>query len=112
MTNTLNQIFFFLHQNQNIFFSNIGNQNIFLEKKNITKLNGPSLIQVRYIIIETKECARIGYNEFLFPYSFSGDGLGATHLGLHLSTHAEKETRYIISNTGRFLCFNSTVPYT
>jgi hypothetical protein len=26
-------IFFFLHQNQNIFFSNIGNQNIFLEKK-------------------------------------------------------------------------------
>jgi hypothetical protein len=32
MTKTLNQIFlFFLHQNQNIFFS-IGNQNIFLEK--------------------------------------------------------------------------------
>ena len=29
---TLNQIFFFLHQIQNIFFSNIGNQNIFLEK--------------------------------------------------------------------------------
>ena len=26
-------IIFFLHQNQNIFFSNIGNQNIFLEKK-------------------------------------------------------------------------------
>ena len=25
--------FFFLHQNQNIFFSNIGNQNIFLEIK-------------------------------------------------------------------------------
>jgi hypothetical protein len=25
--------FFFLHQNQNIFFSNIGNQNVFLEKK-------------------------------------------------------------------------------
>ena len=24
--------FFFLHQNQNIFFSNIGNQNIFLER--------------------------------------------------------------------------------
>jgi hypothetical protein len=33
MTKTLNQIFFFFHQNQNIFFSNIGNQNIFLEKK-------------------------------------------------------------------------------
>jgi hypothetical protein len=34
MTKTLNQIiFFFLHQNPNIFFSNIENQNIFLEKK-------------------------------------------------------------------------------
>jgi hypothetical protein len=34
MTKILNQIiFFFLHQIQNIFFSNIGNQNIFLEKK-------------------------------------------------------------------------------
>ena len=34
MTKTLNQIiYFFLHQNQNIFFNNIGNQNIFLEKK-------------------------------------------------------------------------------
>ena len=33
MTKTPNQIIiFFLHQNQNIFFSNIGNQNIFLEK--------------------------------------------------------------------------------
>ena len=33
MTKTLNHIIiFFLHQNQNIFFSNIGNQNIFLEK--------------------------------------------------------------------------------
>jgi hypothetical protein len=35
MTKTKNSesdFFFFLHQNQNIFFSNIGNQNIFLEK--------------------------------------------------------------------------------
>jgi nuclear transport factor 2 (NTF2) superfamily protein len=32
MTKILNRLFFFLHQNQNIFFSNIGNQNIFLEK--------------------------------------------------------------------------------
>jgi hypothetical protein len=40
--------FFFLHQNQNIFFSNIGNQNIFLEKNHNPpfKLNGPSLIIV------------------------------------------------------------------
>ena len=36
MTKTLNQIFFFLHQNQNIFFSNIGNQNIFFQKETIT----------------------------------------------------------------------------
>ena len=34
MTKNLNHIiFFFLHQNQNIFFNNIGNQNIFLEIK-------------------------------------------------------------------------------
>jgi hypothetical protein len=31
--NSESDYFFFLHQNQNIFFSNIGNQNIFLEKK-------------------------------------------------------------------------------
>ena len=45
MTKTLNQILFFLHQNQNIFFSNIGNQNTW--KKNIPpppfKLNGRPL---------------------------------------------------------------------
>jgi len=37
----------FFHQNQNIFFSNIGNQNIFLEKNHNPpwKLNGPSLIE-------------------------------------------------------------------
>ena len=47
MTNTLNQIKKkFLHQNQNILFSNIGNQTIFLEKKHNPpfKLNGRSLI--------------------------------------------------------------------
>ena len=46
MTKTLNQIIiFFLHQNQNIFFGYIGNQNIFLEKKHNPpfKLNGRSL---------------------------------------------------------------------
>jgi hypothetical protein len=44
-------------------------------------------VQVRYITIETKEFARIGYNGFLFQHEYLGDGLGATH--------AEKETRYI-----------------
>jgi hypothetical protein len=43
---------------------------------------------------ETKEFTCIGYSGFLFPHSYSGDGLGATHIGLHLSTHAEKEARY------------------
>ena len=46
MTKTLNQIIiFFLYQNQNIFVSNIGNQNIFLEKKTYPlpfKVNGHS----------------------------------------------------------------------
>ena len=36
MTKILNQIIFFLHQNQNIFFSNSGNQNIFIRKKKHT----------------------------------------------------------------------------
>ena len=54
--------------------------------------------------VNPKEFARIGYNGFPFPHSYSGDGrgakgdgLGATHLGFYLSTHAEKETRYIQS---------------
>ena len=41
--NSETDYFFFLHQNQNIYFSNIGNHNIFLEK-NPFKLNGRSLI--------------------------------------------------------------------
>ena len=45
--------------------------------------NKTIIVQVRYIIIETKEFGRIGYNGFLFPHSYSGDGL-------HLITHAEK----------------------
>ena len=36
--NSESDYFFFLHQNQNIFFSNIGNQNIFLEKKHNSPL--------------------------------------------------------------------------
>jgi hypothetical protein len=38
--NSESDYFFFLHQNQNIFFSNIGNQNIFLEKNH----NPPPLL--------------------------------------------------------------------
>jgi hypothetical protein len=42
--NSESDFFFFLHQNQNILFSNIGNQNIFLEKNHNPpcKLNGRS----------------------------------------------------------------------
>ena len=41
--NSESDYFFFLHQNQNNVFSNIGNQNIFLEKTITFKLNGRSL---------------------------------------------------------------------
>ena len=51
--------------------------------------NNTIIVQVRYIIIKTKEVSRIGYNGFLFLHSYSGDGHGATHLGLHLGIHAE-----------------------
>ena len=46
--NSESDYFFFLHQNHNIFFSNIGNQNIFLEKNHNPpfKLNGRSLIDM------------------------------------------------------------------
>jgi hypothetical protein len=51
------------------------------------------IVQVRYITIETKEVAHIGYNGFPFPqYSNSlGEGIGARHL----ISHADKETRFI-----------------
>ena len=43
--NSESDYYFFLHQNQNIFFSNIGNQNIVLENNHNPpfKLNGRSL---------------------------------------------------------------------
>jgi hypothetical protein len=71
--------------------------------------NNTIIVQVKYIIIETNEFARIGNNGFLFPHSYSGDGLGATHLGHHLSTNTEKKTA--ISITVRFFCVNCTVSY-
>ena len=37
-----------------------------------TKLTG-----IGYSTIETKEAARIGYNGFLFPHEYSGEGRGA-----------------------------------
>ena len=66
----------------------------FLNIKSV-KIYAIPFIFINNIIIETKKFARIGYSRFLFPHSYSGDGLGATHLGLHMSTNAEKETRYI-----------------
>ena len=47
------------------------------------------ILQDRYITIGTKEVACLGYNGFLFPHEYSSECLG-----LHLSTHAENETRY------------------
>jgi hypothetical protein len=53
--NSESDYFFFIHQNQNIFFSNIGNQNIFLGKNHNPpfKLNSRSL---------TEEYLSISYN--------------------------------------------------
>ena len=59
MTKTLNQIIFFsLHQNQNTFFSNIGNQIIFLEKKHNPhpfKLNGRFLMNFWQINMKSQK---------------------------------------------------------
>jgi hypothetical protein len=46
MTKTLNEIFFFLHQNQNIFFSNIGNQNFFLQPPLEVKWSVPMIVDL------------------------------------------------------------------
>ena len=53
--NSESDYFFFLHQNHNIFFSNIGNQIIFLEKNHnpTFKLNGRSL-RCKKITIDVK----------------------------------------------------------
>ena len=50
MTKTESYIFFFIHQNQNIFFSNIGNKNIFLEKKHNPP---PTPLQVKWSFPKT-----------------------------------------------------------
>ena len=36
--------------------------------------NNTIIVQDRYIIIETKEFDHIGYNGFLFPHKYSGEG--------------------------------------
>ena len=74
MTKTLNQIIFvFLHQNQNIFFSNIGNQNIFLEKNHnppLPKLNGRSLTHSSNE--DLLNIKRKGGPEVSYPLSYVG----------------------------------------
>ena len=66
MTKTLNQIIlFFLHQNQNIFFSNIGNQDIFLEKKRINPL-----LQVKWFVPNKSFKAKVSQNVNLKQLNF------------------------------------------
>ena len=42
------------------------------------------IVEVKYITIEIKEAARIGYSVFICSHSLSGEGLGDSHLGIHL----------------------------
>ena len=64
--NSESDYFFFLHQNQNIFFSNIGNQNIFLEKNHNLPLQvkwsfltnsrfGDFVVRIYPIVLEIKD---------------------------------------------------------
>ena len=58
--------------------------------------------------IETKEVARIGYNGFLFPHSYSGDGLGAygiyfyTFNAFKITINKNKTTDFYRSTSFRF----------
>jgi hypothetical protein len=46
-------------------------------------------LSIRYSTIETKEAACIGYNGFLFPHEYSGEGRGTYHQDLHLNMNAD-----------------------
>jgi hypothetical protein len=67
------------------------------------------IILVRYITIETKEVACIGYNGFLFLHSYSVEGIGAMHLTSAFTCVLMGKKKPVISNMGCFFCFNSTV---
>ena len=68
MTKTLNHIFLFPPQNQNIFFSNIGNQNIFLEKK-----HNPPPLQVKWSF--PKKIEAIEQTQKVYFWANQGDEL-------------------------------------
>ena len=61
--NSESDYFFFLHQIQNIFFSNIGNQNIFLGKKH----NPPFKLNGRFLIYK-HVYSHIHQNRFIYEY--------------------------------------------
>jgi hypothetical protein len=77
---------------------------------------------IRYSTIEAKEAARIGYNGFLFPHEYSGEGR-VTDFFLRMSTQVKAEVcstkaftwvrirkkKPVKSNTGNFFCFNNNV---
>ena len=58
--NSESDYFFFLHQNQNIFFSNIGNQNIFLEKNH----NNPGFLRV-FELLNIQSCDVLFYQSHM-----------------------------------------------
>ena len=86
--------------------------------------NNTIIVQIRYIIIETKEFACIEYNGFVFPHEYSGEGRGASFSAFvfrwrHWCCAPRPSPEYscgkkkpVISNTVCFFCFNSTVSYT
>jgi hypothetical protein len=83
--------FFFLHQNHNIFFSNIGNQNIFLEK-NITS---PPPLQVKWSLPKIFQ----GFYKFrcvIFElFSFVNYVAMFIFKGLHWSKYRRSVVRWI-----------------
>ena len=60
---------------------------------------------IRYSTIETKEATSIGYNGFLFPHEYSAEGRGANTKAVTWVRMREKKP--VISNTGKFFCFNN-----
>ena len=60
-------------------------------------------ICIGYSTIETKEADRIGYNGFLFPHEYSGEGRDTS------PEYECAKKKPVISNTSKFFCFNNNV---
>ena len=61
----------------------------------ISKIIASLLYKLDTLLLKQMKLPVLDIATFLFPQSYSDEGICATHLDLRLGTRAEKETRYI-----------------